>query len=92
MLIDSRIADLSDKELENLHGNAIRLAQSGSPTQKMEAERLLPIIGAEVERRARRRTLVMADARLKKREATAAARRKKAAEAKKTAKTAKKKS
>lgn len=83
MFIDSRIADLSDKDLENLHGNAIRLAQSGSPSQRMEAERLLPIIGAEVERRARNRSVVMADTRQKKRDAAAAARKKKAAAAKK---------
>lgn len=78
MLIDSRIADLSDKELENLHGNAIRLAQSGTPSQKTEAERLLPVIGAEVEARARRRSTAMADARQKKREAANATRRNKA--------------
>jgi hypothetical protein len=80
MLIDARIPDLSDKELENLHGNAIRLAQSGTAAQKAEAERLLPIIGAEVEQRAHRRSVAMADARQKKREAATAARRQKAAE------------
>lgn len=74
MLIDSRIADLSDKELENLHGNAIRLAQSGTQSQKAEAERLLPIIGAEVETRARRRSAALAESRQSRRDA---ARRKK---------------
>jgi hypothetical protein len=77
MLIDSRIADLSDKELEDLHGNAIRLAQSGAGAQRAEAERLLPIIGAEVQRRARKRSVAMHDIREQKREAAAKSRRKK---------------
>lgn len=51
-----RLADLSDKELEDLHGNAIRLAQSGTGAQRAEAERLLPAIGREVEARAQARS------------------------------------
>jgi len=77
-MIDQRIADLSDKELENLHGNAIRLAQSGSPGQRSEAERLLPLIGAEVEQRSHTRSVAMADARQKRRDAASAARKSKA--------------
>jgi hypothetical protein len=75
MKLDARIGDLSDKELEDLHGNAIRLAQSGAPAQQAEAERLLPAIGAEVERRMRRRTSAMTEARQKKQEAASAARK-----------------
>lgn len=51
MAIDTSIPDFTDKELENLHANAIRLAQSGAVRQKTEAARLLPIIEAERERR-----------------------------------------
>lgn len=76
MKIDARIGDLSDKELENLHGNAIRLAQSGTASQQTEAERLLPIIGAEVEQRARRRSAAAMEARQQKKEAASARRRK----------------
>ena len=81
MFLDSRIADLSDKELENLHGNAIRLAQAGTPAQRTEAERLLPIIGSEVEKRARDRSAATAEARQKGRDAAAATRKRKADEA-----------
>jgi hypothetical protein len=49
--IDQRIPDLSDKELENLHANAVRLAQSASPQQRQQAENLLPLLGAELEER-----------------------------------------
>lgn len=56
-MFDSRsLANLSDKELEDLHGNAIRLAQSGDPAQRAEAERLLPDIGREIADRSRTRT------------------------------------
>jgi len=43
-MIDERIPAMTDKELDNLHANAVRLAQSGSVKQKSEAERLLPVI------------------------------------------------
>lgn len=49
--MDQQLADLSDKELESLHANAVRLAQSGAPTWRQQAESLLPAIGAELERR-----------------------------------------
>jgi len=51
MEIDQRIPDLSDQELENLHANAVRLAQSGTVRQRRQAETLLPLIGAEAEKR-----------------------------------------
>ncbi len=51
MRLDQRIPDLSDSELENLHANAVRLAQSGSAGQRQHAEELLPLLGAELEKR-----------------------------------------
>ncbi|MGE0596684.1 MAG: hypothetical protein AB7P07_09960 [Hyphomonadaceae bacterium] len=51
MDIGQRIPDLSDKELENLHANAVRLSQSGSLKKKEQAEHLLPLIGAALETR-----------------------------------------
>jgi hypothetical protein len=75
VLIDTRLGDLSDKELENLHGNAIRLAQSGTGSQQAEAERLLPLIGAEIERRARLRASALVEERQTKRQAMSEARK-----------------
>jgi len=49
--IDQRIPDLSDKELESLHANAVRLAESGSVAQKQQSERLLPLLVATLEER-----------------------------------------
>jgi hypothetical protein len=46
--IDQRIPDLSDKELETLHANAVRLADSGTVMQRQQADNLLPLIGAEM--------------------------------------------
>lgn len=51
MEMDQRIPDLSDHELETLHANAIRLAQSGTPKQKQQADSLLPLLGEAVEQR-----------------------------------------
>jgi hypothetical protein len=54
MVIDERIAGYSDKELATLRENARRLAESGSAKQKTEAERLMPLVDAELaERKAR---------------------------------------
>jgi hypothetical protein len=54
MAIDERIAGYSDKELAALRDNAARLAQSGSASQRAEAERLMPLVDAELaERKAR---------------------------------------
>lgn len=50
-MIEERIPAMTDKELDNLHANAVRLAQTGSVKQKAEAERLLPLIDAAVESR-----------------------------------------
>lgn len=49
--IDQRIPDMSDKELENLHANAVRLAQSGTQQQREQAERLLPLLSATLDER-----------------------------------------
>ena len=54
MSIDERIPSLTDQELANLQSNALRLADSGSAKQKADADRLMPLIQAELaERRAR---------------------------------------
>jgi hypothetical protein len=54
MSIDERIPGLSDKELATLRANAERLAVSGTVQQRTEAERLLPLVDAELlERKAR---------------------------------------
>lgn len=55
MAIEERIPQMSDKELDNLLANAVRLAQSGAAKQKAEAERLVPIVEqAIVDRKAQR--------------------------------------
>jgi hypothetical protein len=64
MAIDDRIPEMTDKELDNLRENAERLAQSGSPAQKAEAARLLPII--EIAAQARKVTNAAASAEKKK--------------------------
>jgi len=51
MAIDERIAGYSDKELGSLHDNVRRLAQTGSTAQRAEAERLMPLIDAELAER-----------------------------------------
>lgn len=48
MAIDERIAGYSDRELASLHDNVQRLAQTGSTPQRAEAERLMPLIDAEL--------------------------------------------
>lgn len=55
MDIDQRIPDLSDKELETLHANAVRLAGSGTQKQRQQAEELLPLLSAALEDRRRLR-------------------------------------
>lgn len=51
MTIGDRIPDLSDKELERLHANAVRLQSSGSAIQRQQAEELLPLLGVALEER-----------------------------------------
>lgn len=71
MEMDQRIPDLSDKELESLHANAVRLAQSGTPAQREQSERLLPLLGDALEQRRAARTAAQTEKRrLKKPRAT----------------------
>ena len=51
MQIEERLPDLSDKELENLHANALRLSTSGSQMQREQSERLLPLLSAAMQER-----------------------------------------
>ena len=60
--MDQRIPDLSDKELESLHENAVRLAQSGTDRQRQQAENLLPLIAAQLETRRAERVKTQAAA------------------------------
>jgi hypothetical protein len=61
MTIDERIPEFTDKELENLQENALRLSTSGKPAQQAEAARLLPIIAAAMETRRASRTVELAE-------------------------------
>jgi hypothetical protein len=61
--LGQRIPDLSDKQLESLHANAVRLSQSGTQAQRLQAESLLPLIGAEMEQRRVARAAASAEAR-----------------------------
>jgi len=78
MEIDQRIPDLSDKELERLHANAVRLAESGAERQRQQAEGLLPLLTAAIEERRVARNEAQQD----KRRTNATARRKAAEVAK----------
>ena len=49
--VESAIPGLPAKELASLHANATRLLQSGAAKMRLEAERLLPLIEAELEKR-----------------------------------------
>jgi hypothetical protein len=48
MSIDERLPGYSDKELASLADNVRRLALSGSTPQRVEAERLIPLVDAEL--------------------------------------------
>jgi hypothetical protein len=49
------IPQLGDKELGNLHANALRLEGSGAPAQQKAATEMLPLITAELEAREARK-------------------------------------
>lgn len=51
MAILDRIPELSDKELESLYANAVRLKDSGSVLQRQQAEELIAPLGAALEER-----------------------------------------
>lgn len=47
-----QLTDLTDQELDNLRGNALRLAQSAPGRQQIAAKDMLPGIAGEISRRA----------------------------------------
>ncbi len=61
MIVQERIPALSEKELERLHAGEVRLAQFGTDKQKIDAEGLLPSIGAAVAQRRSERETLLAD-------------------------------
>lgn len=76
MEIGQRIPDLSDKELENLQANALRLAQAGTIKQKEQAESLLPMLASAMEERRAAKTAAQQETKrvnAEKRSATAKA-------------------
>ena len=48
----SRVLEMENSALNSLHNNALRLSQSGDSKQKLAAADLLPVIEAELARRA----------------------------------------
>lgn len=79
--IDQRIPDLSDKELESLHANALRLKDSGTPKQREQAESLLPLVGAALETRRAAKAEAQAETRRAATEKRAATKKKAKAQA-----------
>lgn len=55
-----KISKLTDQELAALAGNIARLGASGTAPQKLEAERLNPMVTAETERRHTEKSAVKA--------------------------------
>jgi len=51
MAIEEKFSSMSAQDLTNLLANATRLASEGKAQQKAEAERLLPLITAELDTR-----------------------------------------
>lgn len=80
MGISDRIPDLSDKELESLHTNAVRLKDSGSTQQRQQAEQLLPLLGAALEERRLARVAALTETRRVNTEKRATAKKKAKAE------------
>jgi hypothetical protein len=91
--IEDQIPGLTDKELDNLRANAERLVQSGTPAQKAEAARLLPIIEASAVTRRATNAVTAAEKKVARQQTLADARakkaRKKAADAAEAAEAAK---
>jgi hypothetical protein len=73
--IEDRIPIMTDEDLQTLRTNAGRLAVSGVEAQKADAQRLLPLITAEVETRATARAKALNDKRTALREAKVKPRR-----------------
>jgi len=80
MGISDRIPDLSDKELESLHTNALRLKDSGSQIQRQQAEELLPLLGAALEERKAAKSAAQVETRRAATEKRATAKKKAKAE------------
>lgn len=78
MTIEDRIPEMTDKELENLHGNATRLAQAGASKQQAEAIRLLPIIDAAMVARREAHLVALAEKKKVRQQSMADARARKA--------------
>jgi hypothetical protein len=76
MAIADRIPDLSDKELESLQANAVRLKDSGSAAQQRQAEELLPLLSAALEERRVAKAETQAETRRVNTEKRATARKK----------------
>jgi hypothetical protein len=51
MSIDDAIPAMSDKDLDALHANAQRLITSGEGRRQMEANRVMPLIEGELDKR-----------------------------------------
>lgn len=75
--IDQRIPDLSDKELESLHANAVRLQESGTQKQREQATSLLPLLAAALAERRSAKVEAQAETRRAATEKRASARKKK---------------
>ena len=79
MSIEDRIPQFTDKELENLHDNAERIAKGAASKQQAEAARLLPIIADALAERRKTRTVEAAEKKVARQKDMAEARAKKAA-------------
>lgn len=79
MSIEDRIPQLTDKELENLHDNAERIAKGSASKQQAEASRLLPIIADALVERKKTRATELAEKKVVRQKDMADARAKKAA-------------
>ncbi len=79
MSLDTRIPEMTEKELENLQANAERLVKSGSAKQQAEAERLLPLIADAMAARKVARTAELAEKKVTRAKELADARTRRAA-------------
>lgn len=83
MAIEDQIPKMTDKELENLHANAVRIAQGPASKRQAEAERLLPIIAEALAAAQKARAAETAEKKVARQKDLADARAKKAAQKKK---------
>jgi hypothetical protein len=78
--IEDRFSEMTDKELQNLHDNAVRLAAGPASKRQAEAERLLPLVAQAMEDRQKTRQSELADRKAARVQVLADARAKRAAE------------